>query len=159
MRKLQRPSHNKTIAAEKKNLYTINTILSPESENMESENMKRIVLLNGIPPAALCGEKVLCKVTLTRMTPEDLASVVRHWRKKAQVVSYIRHPATVEVLRRLLGVDIDVSTGLYKYNSLLFSFELCNMIVLRIKDKNKNVSCYFLLNYAYAERNAEPEKL
>ena len=77
--------------------------------------MKRFVFLNALPIKALCGEKELCRITLTKTEPKEIVSAIRSWGDSAEVISFIRHPSTVEALRKL-GLDVSTSSGFYSYS-------------------------------------------
>jgi|GEM_PF-3600049 len=69
----------------------------------------RYVFLNGLPLNALPEKPIVLKVT--PLTPEQLKEMVP---KMKQIVSYVRHPATVRLLNGL-GLSLEASSGLYKY--------------------------------------------
>ena len=78
--------------------------------------MKRFVFLNALPVKAICGEKSLCKITLMKVEPEEVANTIRSWGDKAEIVSYVRHQSTVEAIRRL-GLSVTTNAGFYSYKS------------------------------------------
>jgi len=70
----------------------------------------RAVLLNALPLNALPSRPLHL---LIEPVP---AGQLRLWIKLFdEVVSYIRHPATVELLKQLLGIDIRPSAELYQW--------------------------------------------
>jgi hypothetical protein len=80
----------------------------------------RNVLLNALPLNAFEYERF--SLTVVRITPYYLiGSLKDNMEKGVAVVNYIRHPATVNLLNQH-GLNLQPSSGLYKYESgdLLF---------------------------------------
>ena len=78
--------------------------------------MARIVLLNALPLNAF-EEFTDFGLWLRRLSPTDFANIVRELlRMGVEIECYVRHPATVALLSRLLGVELQPSTGLYRFD-------------------------------------------
>ena len=74
--------------------------------------MSRVVLLNALPVNAFMlsvGERV--ELSVRRISLEEARTLITAGR----VANYIRHPATVQVLNRLFGVNLTPSSELYTY--------------------------------------------
>jgi hypothetical protein len=72
--------------------------------------LKRVVLLNAFPLSAF--PMNLFSVVFRRVTLSELSADCQG----AEVVNYIRHPATVELLSKELGRKLEPSAGLYKFD-------------------------------------------
>ncbi len=76
--------------------------------------MTRLVFLNALPLNAFNlreGNEVVFRVK--KISLDDLKSIVRN---AEGIDCFIRHKATVEFLRNVLGIDIESSSSLYSYN-------------------------------------------
>ena len=73
--------------------------------------MVRYVFLNALPLNSLKIDRPV-KLVVTPVNPQVLKQLVPEMKPR---VSYIRHPATVKMLNKLFGLDLDVSSGLYSY--------------------------------------------
>jgi len=73
--------------------------------------MVRYVFLNALPLNALNISKPT-KLIITPVKPEVLKQLAPEMQPKA---SYIRHPATVQLLNKLFNLNLSVSSELYKY--------------------------------------------
>ena len=75
----------------------------------------KVILLNALPVNAFAGRKVFTLV-FSRKTVKELKEIIEMAEKnKVPVESYIRHPATVEFLKKN-SIDVEASSGLYQYN-------------------------------------------
>ena len=72
--------------------------------------MTRFVFLNALPLNALPRKPLVLKVAPVK--PEVLRQLADMMKPKA---SYIRHPATIELLNKLFNLNLRVSSELYKY--------------------------------------------
>ena len=70
----------------------------------------RYVFLNALPLNALPRKPLVLKVAPVK--PEVLRQLAPEMKPR---VSYIRHPATIELLNKLFNLDLQVSNELYKY--------------------------------------------
>lgn len=85
-----------------------------EKEELKEKLKGKIVLLNGIPVSELA-ERDITIIKLERLTPDEFKKEIeKRLGEGAQLESYIRHPATVEVLNKLINREIPVSAGIYK---------------------------------------------
>jgi len=76
--------------------------------------MKRVVLLNALPLSAIPYERFAIQVN--RLSPDTFEySILEDVERGYEIVSYIRHKATVDLLSKMLNVEIKVSSELYKY--------------------------------------------
>ena len=76
--------------------------------------MKRIVLLNALPLSAIPYERFAIQVN--RLSPDAFEySILQDIDKGYQIISFIRHKATVDLLSEMLGIKIETSNELYKY--------------------------------------------
>jgi len=75
---------------------------------------KRVVLLNALPLNAIPYERFAIQVN--RLSPDAFEySILQDIDKGYQIISFIRHKATVDLLSKMLNVEIKVSNELYKY--------------------------------------------
>ncbi len=72
-------------------------------------NQNQTVIVNAFSTSMLNHPQRLV-VEFRRLSPENL-------QLQGEVVSYIRHPGTVQVLRQLLQREIPTSNGIYTYRS------------------------------------------
>jgi len=74
----------------------------------------RLVFLNSIPLGAFDQKSFL--LFIMRVTPDVLARSIRECRDQiTEIRCYIRHRATVDLLNRLLGLNMEPNQGLYNY--------------------------------------------
>jgi len=78
--------------------------------------MARFVFLNALPLNALPQAQLELSVV-----PVDIDKLRERLklaqRRGIKIVSYIRHPATVELINKLLNLDLKPSSELYKYET------------------------------------------
>ena len=75
---------------------------------------KRVVLLNALPLNAIPYERFAIQVN--RLSPDAFEySILQDLSEGYQIISFIRHKATVELLSEMLGIKIETSNELYKY--------------------------------------------
>jgi len=75
---------------------------------------KRVVLLNALPLNAIPYERYAIQVV--QLQPDSFKRLVlRDVERGYQIISYIRHKATVDLLSKMLNIEIKVSNELYKY--------------------------------------------
>jgi hypothetical protein len=73
----------------------------------------RVVLLNALPLNMFPESWSRFAIQVWKVSEEDL---LRYIAEATEVKCYIRHPATVQFLRELLGEEIQPSSELYKYD-------------------------------------------
>ena len=73
---------------------------------------RRIILLNALPLNAFPSDWDNFAITVYRVSTDYLKSAIK---KASEIKCYIRHPATVELLKKLLEVELKPSAELYKY--------------------------------------------
>jgi hypothetical protein len=75
---------------------------------------KRVVLLNALPLNAI--PYVRFAIQVNRLSPDAFEySILEDVERGYQVISFIRHKATVDLLSEMLGIKIETSNELYKY--------------------------------------------
>jgi len=75
---------------------------------------KRAVLLNALPLNAVPYERFAIQVN--RLSPDAFRySLQEDIDRGYQIISFIRHKATVDLLSEMLGIKIETSNELYKY--------------------------------------------
>lgn len=70
--------------------------------------------MNAFPIAAFAADKPTT-FSFVPIKLEELAELVKRPRI-TEVVSYIRHQGTIKLLSKLLGLELQPSSGLYKYS-------------------------------------------
>ncbi len=85
------------------------------SANHEGGNMgsQRIVILNALPLNMFPSDWDRFTIKVIKATEKDLLHDITDAR---EVKCYIRHTATVQLLEKLLGLKLQQSSELYKYN-------------------------------------------
>jgi hypothetical protein len=91
----------------------------------------RVVLLNAFPVSAV--EYSTFTALFKRVAVEELVEDVR---RASEVVSYIRHPATVQLLSKLLGIALAPSAELYRYRE----HDLVYVITLKTPTRGQEVT-------------------
>ena len=76
--------------------------------------MTRYVFLNALPLNAL-GITKPTRIIVTPVKIDTLRQLAPLMRESGSVECYIRHPATVNLLNKLLGLNLQPSNGLYSY--------------------------------------------
>ena len=71
----------------------------------------RCVILNALPIQAF-KDILPARLYVQPVTPEQLKKLVESCK---EIANYIRHPTTVEVLNKQLGLQLSPSSGLYQY--------------------------------------------
>jgi len=74
----------------------------------------RYIFLNALPLQALNITKPT-KLLVTPVKPSSLKQLIPLMRGKIE--NYIRHPATVQLINKLFGLDLQPSSQLYSYSS------------------------------------------
>ena len=81
--------------------------------------MVTVVLLNSLPLNALDWfSNTVYTIIVRKFSTRELREYIKFLKKEGLSVTikcYIRHKATVELLKKILGVDIEVSSELYEY--------------------------------------------
>jgi len=78
---------------------------------METNQRKRGILLNGFPLSAF-GNPSQLTAKFRRLTLSQLREVLQ---SVDEIISYIRHAATVELISRAVGRQLQPSNGVYNY--------------------------------------------
>jgi len=79
--------------------------------------MGRLILLNAFPLNAFQIQMSKATVFLVQRVPADHVKELVEWCKQHNIPieCYIRHPATVQVLSRMLNIELKPSSELYNY--------------------------------------------
>jgi len=79
--------------------------------------MPRLVFLNALPLNAFPIDEYGLKIGIVKVSLYSVKPLVKDWaRAGVPIECYIRHRATVELLNKLLGLDMKPSDGLYRYS-------------------------------------------
>jgi len=90
----------------------------------------RIVLLNAFPLNAFpfnTFTALFCRVSVDQLVSEV--------KQSSEIISYIRHEATVKLLNKLLGIELKPSTDIYKFSE----HDLIYVITLKRVERGKEV--------------------
>jgi len=75
----------------------------------------RIVLLNALPLTAIPYDT--STILVKKLSMERFKEEIRDFIEKGyEVISYIRHKATVDLLEKMLNIKLNVSSELYKFS-------------------------------------------
>jgi hypothetical protein len=75
----------------------------------------RIVLLNALPLTAIPYDT--STILVKQLSMERFKEEIRDFIEKGyEVISYIRHKATVDLLEKMLNIKLNVSSELYKFS-------------------------------------------